>query len=81
MSRNEQQTRFELIDPMLLDHRGWSRENISAPLPPWSEQVRAAEVFLAVAAIRKQALARLATLDRLPSALLRQVFGTGGGGC
>lgn len=28
MARNEQQTRFELIDPMLLDHRGWSREDI-----------------------------------------------------
>jgi type I restriction enzyme R subunit len=28
MPRNEQQTRFELIDPMLLDHRGWSREDI-----------------------------------------------------
>jgi len=29
MPRNEQQTRFELIDPMLLDQRGWSREDIS----------------------------------------------------
>lgn len=28
MPRNEQQTRFELIDPMLLDHRSWCRENI-----------------------------------------------------
>jgi len=28
MPRNEQQTRFELIDPMLLDHRGWSRGDI-----------------------------------------------------
>jgi type I restriction enzyme S subunit len=44
-------------------------------LPPWSEQARAAEIFGAVAAIRKQSLVRLATLDRLPAALLRQVFG------
>lgn len=44
-------------------------------LPPWSAQARAADVFLAVAAIRKQVLARLATLDCLPAALLRQVFG------
>ncbi len=29
MPRNEQQTRFQLIDPMLLDHRGWNREDIS----------------------------------------------------
>ena len=29
MPRNEQQTRFQLIDPMLLDHRGWRREDIS----------------------------------------------------
>jgi type I restriction enzyme R subunit len=29
MPRNEQQTRFQLIDPMLLDHRGWTREDIS----------------------------------------------------
>jgi type I restriction enzyme R subunit len=29
MPRNEQQTRFDLIDPMLVDHRGWSRDDIS----------------------------------------------------
>lgn len=45
------------------------------PLPPWSAQARAAEVFLAVAVIRKQTLTRIATLNRLPAALLRQVFG------
>jgi type I restriction enzyme, S subunit len=50
-------------------------------LPPWSAQVRAAEIFQAVSAIRKHALARLATLDRLPAALLRQVFGEAEGGC
>jgi type I restriction enzyme, R subunit len=26
--RNEAQTRFELIDPMLIDHCGWRREDI-----------------------------------------------------
>lgn len=50
-------------------------------LPPWSAQVRAAEIFSDVAAIRKQTQARLATLDRLPAALLRQVFGEAEGGC
>ena len=28
MSRNEAQTRFELIDPMLVDQRGWRREDL-----------------------------------------------------
>ena len=28
MSRNEAQTRFELIDPMLIDQRGWRREDM-----------------------------------------------------
>lgn len=28
MPRNEAQTRFELIDPMLIDQRGWRREDI-----------------------------------------------------
>lgn len=28
MSRNESQTRFELIDPMLIEHRGWRREDM-----------------------------------------------------
>jgi len=44
-------------------------------LPPWSAQERAAEVFLAVDALKKQGRAKLATLDHLPAALLRQVFG------
>jgi hypothetical protein len=26
--RNEAQTRFELIDPMLIDHCGWRRQDI-----------------------------------------------------
>ena len=28
MARNEAETRFYLIDPMLIDQRGWARENI-----------------------------------------------------
>ena len=28
MPRNEAQTRFDLIDPMLIDHRGWRREDL-----------------------------------------------------
>ena len=28
MPRNEAQTRFELIDPVLIDHCGWGREDI-----------------------------------------------------
>jgi hypothetical protein len=28
MSRNEAQTRFDLVDPCLIDQRGWSRQNI-----------------------------------------------------
>lgn len=43
-------------------------------LPPWPVQVRTAEVMLAATAVRRQALSRLDTLDRLPAALLRQVF-------
>ena len=29
MARNEDQTRFELIDPVLIDQRGWSRADIA----------------------------------------------------
>jgi hypothetical protein len=29
MPLHEEQTRFQLIDPMLLDHRGWTRADIS----------------------------------------------------
>ena len=28
MPRNEAQTRFELVDPCLIDQRGWPRANI-----------------------------------------------------
>ena len=28
MPRNKAQTRFELIDPMLTEHRGWRREDL-----------------------------------------------------
>jgi hypothetical protein len=44
-------------------------------LPPWSVQARAAETIRAATVVREKAQWRLATLERLPAALLRQVFG------
>jgi type I restriction enzyme S subunit len=44
-------------------------------IPPWSVQVAAAEIIQAATTLQKITLARIATLDQLPAALLSQVFG------
>ena len=50
-------------------------ERAEIRLPPWSVQARAAETIRAATVVREKAQCRLTTLNRLPAALLRQVFG------
>jgi type I restriction enzyme, S subunit len=49
-------------------------------IPSWDAQVRAAAILLQAQRFREQAEAGLVTLDALPAALLREVFGEEGPG-
>jgi type I site-specific restriction endonuclease len=60
--RNEQQTRFELIDPAL-ETRGWLRSDIKV-------EVTAAQIDI----IDGKTVRRLAEVELLPAALLRSAF-------
>ncbi len=87
MSRNEAQTRFDLVDPAL-ETRVWLRSDIRidgkvlgaehVPLPPVSEQhaitARLDTELNAARTLAERLEARLAEIELLPATLLRAAF-------
>jgi hypothetical protein len=67
MPPNEAQTHFELVDPCLIDQRGWPRPRIRV-------EVTAAAADTAATGLQRSLGERLAALDNLAAAVLLEAF-------